>query len=230
MILAGQPELANRLNEERLRQLKQRVALRCELTALDLQETAAYISTRVRVARRRRRNCCSPATLWLPSMNARGGIPRTVSVICDNALVSGFAADLKPIGRDIIVEVCRDFEFGTPQTLPAVKPAGPQTTGCRLQAPEPVVPASGSFRGPAGPGVALVLDVHARAALLHLLRICLTRLTEHWREQVEPTRKPRNGCSSMPDDVAAATPGSAFRIEAALQPPPVSTSAAAPGR
>ena len=50
VVLAGQPELAERLEREDLRQLKQRVALRCELLPLDLRETAAYISGRVFIA------------------------------------------------------------------------------------------------------------------------------------------------------------------------------------
>ncbi len=50
VVLAGQPELADRLNEPSLRQLKQRVALRCHLGLLDPTETAAYIAGRLRVA------------------------------------------------------------------------------------------------------------------------------------------------------------------------------------
>jgi general secretion pathway protein A len=50
VVLAGQPELAARLNEPQLRQLKQRIALRCELAAFDLPETAAYIAGRIRIA------------------------------------------------------------------------------------------------------------------------------------------------------------------------------------
>ena len=50
MALVGQPELARRLDEARLRQLKQRVVLRCELTPLSLKDTASYISARVKTA------------------------------------------------------------------------------------------------------------------------------------------------------------------------------------
>jgi len=50
LVLAGQPELAARLNESGLRQLKQRVALRCEVAPLDLGDTAAYIVSRIRTA------------------------------------------------------------------------------------------------------------------------------------------------------------------------------------
>ena len=55
LVLAGQPELADRLNEPSLRQLKQRVALRCTLGPLTREETAAYITGRIRHARRRAR-------------------------------------------------------------------------------------------------------------------------------------------------------------------------------
>jgi len=131
VVLAGQPELADRLNEGRLRQLKQRVALRCELVPLDLQETAAYISTRIRVAGG------TPQLLFTREAVAAvyehsQGIPRTISVICDNALVSGFAGDLKPIGRDIILEVSRDFGLG-----PAPAPA-PVVTSKRTETVAPV--------------------------------------------------------------------------------------------
>src|SRR5262245_35127861 len=50
VVLAGQPELAERLNEPQLRQLKQRIGLRCELAAFDLSETAAYLAGRIRIA------------------------------------------------------------------------------------------------------------------------------------------------------------------------------------
>ena len=110
--LVGQPELATRLNEDSLRQLKQRVALRCELTPLDLQETAAYIAARVRVAGGR------PELLFTRDAVAAihqhsDGIPRTISVICDNALVNGVATGIKPVGRDLVMEVCRDFQFAS---------------------------------------------------------------------------------------------------------------------
>ena len=51
LILAGQPEFAARLSDSRLRQLKQRIALRCETAPFDLADTAAYIASRVQTAR-----------------------------------------------------------------------------------------------------------------------------------------------------------------------------------
>ena len=119
--LVGQPELADRLNEPGLRQLKQRVALRCELQPLDLNETAAYVAARVRVAGGR------PDVLFtrdaiLTIHEQSLGIPRTISVLCDNALVNGFASDVKPVGRQIVEEVCRDFHL-TQASAPEAAPS-----------------------------------------------------------------------------------------------------------
>jgi general secretion pathway protein A len=117
--LVGQPELATRLDDPCLRQLKQRVALRCELTPLSLEETAAYIAERVRIAGGIAHLLFTREAVI--AIHARsGGIPRTISVICDNALVNGFAADAKPVGPDVILEVCRDFAIGTGAEATAV--------------------------------------------------------------------------------------------------------------
>jgi len=128
IVLAGQPELADRLNQPSLRQLKQRVALRCELQALDARETAEYIAGRIRVAGG---NSVLVFTRQAVDaiFEASSGIPRLISVICDNALISGFAADRRPVGRDIVIDVCRDFdllkkrEMEAAVTAPPAKPA-----------------------------------------------------------------------------------------------------------
>jgi general secretion pathway protein A len=108
--LAGQPELTTRLNEPALRQLKQRVALRCQIGALTLQETAGYISSRIKTAGGDTARFFTREAVTLIHEHSRG-IPRTISVICDNALVSGFALSKQPINRDIVLEVCRDFDL-----------------------------------------------------------------------------------------------------------------------
>jgi type II secretory pathway predicted ATPase ExeA len=111
IVLSGQPELAARLNEPSLRQLKQRVALRCELAPLTLDETAAYISGRLRIAGALPQGVFTRQTVMFIH-NASRGIPRTINVLCDNALVGGFAAQVKPIPLEIVEEVCRDFDMG----------------------------------------------------------------------------------------------------------------------
>lgn len=123
VVMVGQPELADRLNEPSLRQVKQRVALRCVLPALDADETAAYIANRVSVAGGDSNQLFSGAAVGTIFEHSRG-IPRTVSVICDNALLSAFAADERPVSRDTVLEVCRDFDL-RPAASPsaAVAPA-----------------------------------------------------------------------------------------------------------
>jgi general secretion pathway protein A len=126
--LVGQPELGRRLDEARLRQLKQRVVLRCELTPLSLKDTAAYISGRVTTA-----GGVAPRLFTRDAVLAihehSGGIPRVISVICDNAMVNGFAAEQKPIGAAIITEVCRTL---------ALAPATRQAAPAPVPHPEPV--------------------------------------------------------------------------------------------
>jgi general secretion pathway protein A len=110
IILAGQPEIAARLNHASLRQLKQRIGLRCTLAPLARAETASYIAARMRIAGGDASDVFTADAV--EAIHERsGGIPRTVSVICDNALVSGFALDRRPVDSAIVLEVCRDFDF-----------------------------------------------------------------------------------------------------------------------
>jgi len=114
VVLAGQPELGNRLNNPDLRQLKQRVALRCSLRALTLKETAAYIAGRIGVAGGDAANTFTGKAVHLIHRYSRG-VPRTISVICDNALVTGFAADERPIDVGTVRDVCRDLDLTIPE-------------------------------------------------------------------------------------------------------------------
>lgn len=108
LILIGQPELADRLERPELRQMKQRVALRCEIVPFTLPETAAYIASRIRTAGGDASKLFTREAVMLIH-ECSGGIPRTISVICDNALVSGFAVGRQPVDRGLVVEVARDF-------------------------------------------------------------------------------------------------------------------------
>jgi general secretion pathway protein A len=110
LIIAGQPELAERLNDQSLRQLKQRIALRCELQPLSPQETAAYIGGRIRAAGGSGAKVFTREAVAL-IYERSSGIPRTISVIADNALVGGLAAGQRPVSSDLVREICRDFDL-----------------------------------------------------------------------------------------------------------------------
>ena len=121
VVLAGQPELADRLDLPDLRQLKQRVALRADLEPLDLRHAAAYVAGRIR------RAGGDPLAVFTRDAivmihEKSGGVPRTISVICDNAMLAGFASGTKPIRRDIVEEVVRDLRLDRP-VAPAPLPA-----------------------------------------------------------------------------------------------------------
>jgi general secretion pathway protein A len=110
LVLAGQPELADRLENRNLRQLRQRVTLRCQLEPFDVKETAAFIASRLSAAGGVPSRVFTQDAVMLIHEHSRG-IPRTISVICDNALVSGMALDRQPVTRTIVAEVCRDFRL-----------------------------------------------------------------------------------------------------------------------
>jgi general secretion pathway protein A len=110
VVLVGQPELADRLNEPRLRQLKQRITLRTQLAPLSLRETAAYIAGRISIAGGSAGQIFTREAI-VSVHAASHGLPRVINVVCDNALIGGFASAVKPIGAAIVQEVCRDFDF-----------------------------------------------------------------------------------------------------------------------
>jgi hypothetical protein len=165
VVLAGQPELARRLNETSLRQLKQRISLRCELQPMSLVETASYIAGRLRIAGGR------PELVFTREAveaihKASGGLPRMINVICDNALVGGFAAQVKPLSSAFVAEVCRDFDYlssaGASPTLTDLESVGeaagdglhpstgltslPAAEDARSSELEPAAPIFGEFR------------------------------------------------------------------------------------
>ena len=118
LVIAGQPELATRLDQQGLRQLKQRVALRCELRPLTLNETAAYLAGRIRAAGGVGAQVFTREAVALIYEHSRG-LPRTISVIADNALLSGFAVGQRPVSSQLVREVCRDFKIATGDGSPA---------------------------------------------------------------------------------------------------------------
>src|SRR5713101_2473951 len=111
IVLTGQPELRVVLNYPDLRQLKQRVSLRCEITALpNVEETTQYINSRLKIAGAPRTNIFSPGAIDY-IFRCSEGIPRNINNLCDNALLNGFAASAPIISRAIIEEVAATFDL-----------------------------------------------------------------------------------------------------------------------
>ena len=142
VVLAGQPELALRLNGVHLRQLKQRIALRCVLSPLDLQETAAYIAGRIRLGGGVAGQLFTREAVMAIHEHSRG-IPRVINVICDNVLLAAFATNRRSASREMVEEVCRDFDLAPRDNA---KPAAePSTLDVPVPA-EPLAP-SGAMTG-----------------------------------------------------------------------------------
>jgi len=131
ILLVGQPELAGRLNSPELRQLKQRVMLRHHLRVLSQQECCEYVSNRLKVAGGGDRTIFTPNALE-SIYSYSGGIPRIVNVLCDNALLTGYALGRKEIDAGIIREVAEDLSITTnlePRFRPAIRQVVNNTNG-----------------------------------------------------------------------------------------------------
>jgi general secretion pathway protein A len=111
IVLTGQPELRDVLNNPDLRQLKQRIALRCVIKPLPtIEETERYIISRLLVAGAERTHIFSPAAVDF-IYRCSDGIPRNVNNLCDNSLLAGFAAGQETISRDLVEEVAETFDM-----------------------------------------------------------------------------------------------------------------------
>jgi general secretion pathway protein A len=112
IILCGQPELHDLLTQPDLRQLKQRVSLKCSIKMLAAHETPEYIRSRLRVAGARDENLFEPeATRMIHRFS--GGIPRIVNNICDNALLTGFSQGSARITAAIISDVVDELDLAS---------------------------------------------------------------------------------------------------------------------
>src|ERR1051325_1683416 len=111
IVLTGQPELRTVLNYPDLRQLKQRVALRCVIKALpNVEETDRYITSRFLAAGAERADIFSSEAIDY-IYRCTEGIPRNINNLCDNALLAGYAAGELTIGRAIVEEVAESFDM-----------------------------------------------------------------------------------------------------------------------
>ncbi|MEN8183519.1 MAG: AAA family ATPase [Myxococcota bacterium] len=113
IILVGQPELAEMLAQPGLRQLRQRIVMRHRLVPFTARETEEYISERLRLAGYTGKGIFKGSALRAIH-EVTGGIPRLVNVVCDSALLLGYARDWPSLSRAAIGEVASDLELPAP--------------------------------------------------------------------------------------------------------------------
>jgi type II secretory pathway predicted ATPase ExeA len=148
ILLVGQPELTNRLNAQELRQLKQRVTLRCDLRPLTLKECGGYVASRLQVGG-------GDPELFTRSALAlvyqySGGIPRIINVVCDNSLLLGYRYKKPFIDDAIVRQAAEDLNLSSewkndwqsqPNSLPqldAANPSGNETNSGSVEEPRPI--------------------------------------------------------------------------------------------
>jgi len=110
IILMGQPQLKKKLNDPKLEQFKQRIALYYHLKSLDRNETQNYIIHRLKMVSSNGTEYFSPEAIDLLYKHSKG-VPRLINLVCDSALLSGYTYDTKQITEKIINEVIRERDI-----------------------------------------------------------------------------------------------------------------------
>ena len=119
IVLTGQPELEEKLKLPQLRQLRQRITIRCRTSPLTLEETFGYIAERLRIAGATGEPIFSKEAIQTVHLYSQG-IPRVINLLCEHALINAYVDHLRPVAADLVEEVAREFqldEMGSTSTL-----------------------------------------------------------------------------------------------------------------
>ncbi|MGD9230879.1 MAG: AAA family ATPase, partial [Desulfobacterales bacterium] len=108
IILVGQPELEEKLDSHELRQLDQRITLRCQLAPLSYKEVRAYIQHRINIASLKTEIQFDAAAYRSIYQYSRG-IPRLINIVCDRALLNAFVLNQEIISGKIAMAAIREL-------------------------------------------------------------------------------------------------------------------------
>jgi type II secretory pathway predicted ATPase ExeA len=120
IVLSGQPELEEKLRLPQLRQLRQRIMLRCHTSPLTSEQTYEYIRERLRIAGADGTPVFSEKAMEAVHLYSMG-IPRVVNLLCEHSLVNAFVDQQRPIGPKIVEDVAREFQL---DEVEPIAPAG----------------------------------------------------------------------------------------------------------
>ena len=110
IVLAGQPELEEKLKMPSLRQLRQRITLRCRTAPLSLEETFGYVAERLRIAGANGEPIFSKEAIQTVHLYSQG-IPRVVNLLCEHSMINAYVDGLRPIPAHMVEEVAREFQL-----------------------------------------------------------------------------------------------------------------------
>jgi type II secretory pathway predicted ATPase ExeA len=115
IVLSGQPELEEKLSRPELRQLRQRIMLRCKTRPLTLEQTRGYVAGRLRIAGSDGSPIFTSEAVEAVFRFAHG-IPRVINLLCEHALITAMADAERPVAAKTIDQVAHEFELHLMQT------------------------------------------------------------------------------------------------------------------
>jgi general secretion pathway protein A len=110
IVLTGQPELEEKLKAPQVRQLRQRITLRCRTAPLTLEETFGYIAERLRIAGVNGDPIFSKEAIETVHTYSCG-IPRVVNLLCEHSMINAYVDGLRPVPAHIVEEAAREFQL-----------------------------------------------------------------------------------------------------------------------
>jgi len=110
IVLSGQPELEEKLRDPRLRQLRQRITMRCRTKPLSHEELSGYIAERLRIGGANGTPIFSPEAIEAVYKYSRG-IPRVANLLCEHSLINAFVDQVRPVPHRAVEEAAHEFEL-----------------------------------------------------------------------------------------------------------------------
>jgi type II secretory pathway predicted ATPase ExeA len=128
IVLSGQPELEEKLKLPQLRQLRQRVTIRCKTGPLTGEQTHHYILERLRIAGAGTNGQAifTPKAIEIIHLRSQG-IPRVINLLCEHSLINAYVDHQRSIEPKIVEEVAKEFQLDESGPVPAANVAGPDT-------------------------------------------------------------------------------------------------------
>jgi len=110
IVLSGQQELDEKLKLPQLRQLRQRISVRCTTSPLTNEQTHEYIAERLRIAGANGTPIFSPKAIDVIHKYAHG-IPRVINLLCEHALTGAYVEEQRPIEPPLVEDVAKEFQL-----------------------------------------------------------------------------------------------------------------------
>ncbi|MEQ1472243.1 MAG: AAA family ATPase [Candidatus Acidiferrum sp.] len=117
IVLSGQPELEDKLKLPQLRQLKQRITLRCKTAPLTKEQTHAYIAERLRIAGTTGEQIFSPESMDAVHLYSMG-IPRIVNLLCEHSLINTYVEQERVVTPKTVEDIAREFQLDEIDPIP----------------------------------------------------------------------------------------------------------------